>query len=88
LRHPKLIVDEDSIDFGFMGLTESEKKGKHHSNFPLKQNPKKGYGSKAYLRKKIKYDSKNNFGPRLTDYKLSSEDRKNVEEYVKRHKKR
>lgn len=40
-RHPKLIVDEKVSSYGYMGLTENSKKGKHHRNIPLLKNPKK-----------------------------------------------
>lgn len=80
-RHPKLIVDETYNNYGFMGLTEKDKKGKHHNNIPI-ENPKKGDIRPAYLRKKIRYDIKNNFGEVLKDYNLSNEDRKRIEDYV------
>lgn len=81
-RHPKLIVDENSSSYGYMGLTEHDKKGKHHNNIPLTKNPKKHDTRDAYLRKKINYDTKDNFGDVLKDYKLSNEDRKYIAEYV------
>ena len=37
-KHPKLIVDEKKDNYGFMGLTESQKRG-HHRNLELKKNP-------------------------------------------------
>ena len=87
-RHPKLIVDEDSKMYGYLGLTENEKKGKHHRNIPLSQNPKKGDRRPAYLRKQIAYDIKDNFGEILKDYNLSKKDREYIENYVRQRIKR
>ncbi len=87
-RHPKLIVDEFQNDYGYMGLTESQKKGKHHYNIPLSNNPKKNDKRPAYLRKDVRYDKKDNFGAILEDYNLSEKDKKYIIEYVKKHKKR
>lgn len=81
-RHPKLIVDENNVNYGFMGLTEKRKKGKHHNNIPLIKNPKKGDSRPAYLRKKISYDIKENFGEILKDYNLSNKDKKDIIAYV------
>ena len=36
-RHPKLIVEQEENTVGFMGLTESEKRG-HHKNIELDKN--------------------------------------------------
>lgn len=88
VKHPKLIVDADQKDFGFMGLTKSSKKGKHHRNIPLKKNPEKGNPNKAFLRRKIVYDNKDNFEAVLSNYNLSKEDREFVVDYVNKHKKR
>ena len=87
-RHPKLIVDETSNDYGYMGLTSSKTKGRGHNNLPLKHNPQKGNNKQAYLRRKIEYDLKNNFEQILDDYQLSEEDKQFVIDYVNRHKKR
>ena len=86
VRHPKLIVDDYKNNYGFMGLTESSKKG-HHSNIPI-QNPKKFDKSKSYIRKEIRYDNKNNFGDVLSNYNLSKKDKKYLIDYVNKHKKR
>lgn len=88
VRHPKLIVDIESDSYGYMGLTEHNKKGKHHSNMPLKDNPKKGDSRKAYLRKKIEYDKQEKFGHILDDYNLSQKDKEYIIKYVEKHKKR
>jgi hypothetical protein len=87
VRHPKLIVDDYSNSFGYMGLTENKKNG-HHRNIPLKQNPKKDDNRAAYLRKDIRYDKKTRFGQILDSYKLSKEDKQYIIEYVNKHKKR
>jgi len=81
-RHPKLIVYENSSSYGYMGLTENSKKGKHHRNIPLLKNPKKNDNRPAYLRRKIDYDIKDNFGNVLQDYKLSKEDKRFITDYV------
>ena len=87
VRHPKLIVDEDKTNYGYMGLTENKKNG-HHSNIPLERNPKKNDSRPAYLRKDIRYDSKTRFGKILDDYNLSQKDKQYIIDYVEKHKKR
>lgn len=91
-RHPKLIVDESGGEYGFMGLTSSERKGKRHNNIELKKNPQfengKRLKGKSYLRKKIEYDEKRRFGKALKDYRLSDEDRTFLIGYVKKRKKK
>ncbi len=82
-----MIVDDVGNDFGFMGLTEAQKKG-HHRNIPLSQNPKKNDKRPAYLRKEVRYDNKNNFGAILDNYNLSKKDKKYIIDYVNKHKKR
>lgn len=74
-KHPKLIVDENENNFGFMGLTEAEKRG-HHKNIKLSKNPQKGNCNNAFLRKELRYDSKDSFYKKLDDYNLSSQDKK------------
>ncbi len=86
-KHPKLIVDEKKDNYGFMGLTESQKRG-HHRNLELKKNPQKGKTKTAYLRDEVRYDNKQNFGKILEDYNLSNEDKKAVLQYLKRRKKK
>ena len=81
-RHPKLIVDENKLSYGYMGLTEHSTKGKHHRNIPLTKNPKKNDPRPAYLRRKIEYDIKENFSDVLKDYNLSAKDKKDIIEYV------
>lgn len=88
-RHPKLIVDYYNGKYGHMGLTKSPKKGKHHRNIPLTQNPQKLNNTPAYLRKKIEYDTEDKFyNERLKNYSLSNKDKKYIQNYVNRHKKR
>lgn len=86
-KHPKLIVDEKKDNYGFMGLTESPKRG-HHKNLELSKNPQKGETNKAYLRDEVRYDNKQNFGKILEDYNLSEEDKIAVLNYLKRRKKK
>lgn len=86
-KHPKLIVDENKTSYGFMGLTESPKRG-HHSNIPLNKNPKKGYKGKAYIRNELRYDIKDAFSEILPDYRLSNKDIKLISDYVNKHKKK
>lgn len=85
-KHPKLIVDENQREYGFMGLTESKKRG-HHNNIPLHKNPQKGNKNKSYLRTELRYDDKGNFGKVLSDYKLSNIDKIKVKEFVEKKKK-
>lgn len=88
IKHPKLIIDESKNESGFMGLTSLKKKGKRHNNIHLIHNPQivngKRIKKQSYLRRKIEYDEINNFGEILNNYSLSDEDRKNVEEYIKK----
>lgn len=86
-KHPKLIVDDINNKYGFMGLTESEKRG-HHKNIPLKKNPQKGKKEKSYLRDELRYDDKKYFGEILSDYNLSDEDIQTVMKYLERKKKK
>lgn len=81
-RHPKLIVDVNGKSYGYMGLTENKIRGKHHYNIPLSKNPKSNDKRAAYLRKKIDYDIKENFGGVLKDYNLSKKDREYIINYV------
>lgn len=87
-KHPKLIVDITNQEYGYMGLTEHRKKGKHHNNIHLTKNPKEGDLRQANLRKKVKYDVKDNFGDILKNYKLSKEDKKYIINYLSKKKKR
>lgn len=86
-KHPKLIVDEKKDNYGFMGLTESPKRG-HHKNIELQKNPQSGKANKAYLRDEVRYDNKQNFGKILEGYQLSDEDKRAVLSYLKRRKKK
>lgn len=85
-RHPKLIVDETTNEYGFMGLTHSSKRG-NHKNIALKQNPQKGQSKQSYIRKELRYDSKQNFGEVLKNYELSEEDKIYIIDYLKNKKK-
>lgn len=86
-KHPKLIVDENSFQYGFMGLTESSKRG-HHKNMPLFDNPKKGDSRKAYLRDELRYDDKKYFSEVLSNYNLSKKDIQFIKKYLEKHKKK
>ena len=88
VKHPKLIVDENDNEYGFMGLTSAKKKGRGHNNIPLLFNPQKGNIKTSYLRRKIEYDDKKYFGEVLINYCLSKIDEERIKSYVKRHKKR
>ena len=71
-KHPKLIVDKKGNQFGFMGLTESKKRGRHN-NVPIK-NPQQGNSAPAYIRDELRYDHKDFFGEPLADYELHESD--------------
>lgn len=88
VKHPKLIVDSTDKEFGFMGLTTSPSKGKHHKNLKLKENPQNGNKSQSYLRRKIEYDQKEMFEEILKNYNLSEEDIKFIKTYVEKHKRK
>lgn len=86
VRHPKLIVDSKDNQYGYLGLTESDKDG-HHSNFKIK-NPQKGKCGDSYLRKRIEYDYKRMFSEILDDYNLSKKDKEHIINYLNKHKKK
>ena len=86
-KHPKLIVDEKHDDYGFMGLTESAKRG-HHRNIELSKNPEKGKTGKSYIRDELRYDKKDNFGEVLSNYKLTKEDKQVIIRYLEKRKKK
>lgn len=92
-RHPKLIVDEYGNQYGFMGLTHNSQSGKRHNNIHLDENPEiDQFGNRlsdpAYLRKKIEYDKKRNFGIKEENYYLSKNDYKKIKKYVNKHKRK
>lgn len=80
-KHPKLIVEKDNDQYGFMGLTESPKRG-NHKNLPLSKNPQKGKSHPAYIRGELRYDSTKHFGEILADYRLSKKDQQRVLDYA------
>ena len=87
VKHPKLIVDVQDKNYGFMGLTGASRRG-HHSNIPLSKIPQTGKNDKSYLRQELRYDNKNNFEEILKDYNLSDSDKKAVIEFIKKRKKK
>lgn len=87
VRHPKLIIDETSSKYGYMGLTSSQKTG-HHKNYEMHKNPQRGNKNKSYLRKSINYDLKEKFSKILDDYHLSEEDKQYIIDYINKHKKK
>lgn len=86
-QHPKLIVDENTNEFGFMGFTESKKRG-HHGNIPLERNPKRKDSRPAYLRKELRYDLKTAFDRVLSNYRLTDKDADKVAEYLSKIKRK
>ncbi len=92
VRHPKLIVDDYKNEFGFMGLTSRKKKGRGHNNYPLLYNPefKNGIRKKepSYLRRKVEYDRKTNFGDIEKNYILHKEDKANLIPFIDKQKKK
>lgn len=86
VKHPKLIVDENDSQYGFMGLTSSKYKGRGHKNIVLVENPQfingKRLSKHSYLRRKIEYDSKDKFEGPLPDYSLSEVDKILIKDYV------
>lgn len=88
VKHAKLIVDSTNNEYGFMGLTSSPAKGKHHRNLKLKQNPQIGSEGQSYLRRKIEYDQKEMFDEILRNYNLSNEDIDFIKSYVEKHRRK
>ena len=94
-RHPKLIVGNEIKDeeefYKFMGLTSKAKKGKNatRKNIELDKNPKQGASGKSYLRREIQTDYKSNFFKgTLSNYSLSKTDKKKVQDYLNKQKKK
>lgn len=87
VKHPKLIVEENETEYGFMGFTEDSKSG-HHKNIKLTTNPKKGDTRPAYIRKELRYDITDNFYDVLENYNLSEKDKQAIIEYLNKHKKK
>jgi len=85
-KHPKLIVDKKGNKFGFMGLTESPKRG-HHKNIEI-NNPQKNKSGKSYIRNELRYDDKKHFSEQLKNYKLHNEDYVKIIDKVNKHKKK
>lgn len=85
-KHPKLIVDENNIEYGFMGLTKSPKRG-NHKNIELENNPQKNKTEKSYIRNELRYDNKNFFSEVLKDYNLSDTDKRKIIKYLEKRKK-
>ena len=83
-KHPKLIVDKKGSQVGFMGLTESDKRG-HHRNIQIK-NPQKGKTGCSYIRNELRYDDSKYFGKPLPDYKLHDSDHDKIINAVNKHK--
>ena len=80
-KHPKLIVKETKTEYGFMGLTESPKRG-HHKNIPLRKNPDPKNPNPAYLRDELRYDTKDRFYETLASYRLSKKDKQFILKYL------
>lgn len=85
-KHPKLIVDENKVEYGFMGLTKSPKRG-NHKNIELDNNPQKSKTEKSYIRNELRYDNKINFSEILKDYNLSDIDKFKIIKYLEKRKK-
>ena len=75
-----------------MGLTSRKNKGKRHKNIILDDNPLiingKRLKDKSYLRRKIEYDNKSNFGKVMNNYSLSKRDKDKIIKIVKNKKKK
>ncbi len=82
-----MIVDENKTEFGFMGLNESNKRG-HYKNIELSKNPDKGNTKPTFIRKELRYDSKDNFSEKLKSYHLSEKDKENILNYLKNSKRK
>lgn len=87
-KHPKLIVDDNKDEYGFMSLTSRKQKGKGHNNIKLVKNPQRNNSRNSYLRKKIEYDKKKKFTKVLNEFELSKEDKQFVIDFINKHKRR
>ena len=89
-KHPKLIVDETSNNFGFMGITHERKRG-NHKNFPLTKNPDPLDKEPSFVRLELRYDKKKNFSEPIVNYVLDEKDLVKLIPYLeklKRNKKK
>lgn len=78
-KHPKLIVDEQNQDYGFMGLTKSPKRG-NHNNIKIDNPQKNNTEDKktTYMKKTPEIDKTNRFGSVKKGWKLSEKDKEKV----------
>ncbi len=58
-KHHKLIVDKKGNEYGFMGLTESPKRG-NYKNIAIR-NLQKNKSGKSYICNELRYDGKKYF---------------------------
>ncbi len=73
-KHPSLVVGENKNTFANLGLTHSEKRGRH-KNIKLSHNPNPKDSRTSYVRDDLQYDDKNHLKKVLKDYnKLTQED--------------
>ena len=86
-RHPKLIIEVTDDEYIFMGLTESEKKGRH-KNIELIPNPKAGDTRRAFVRKELRVDSQKQFSEILSQYELSEDSLNKIANYLENKNKK
>lgn len=70
-----------------MGLTESEKKGRH-KNIELIPNPKAGDTRRAFVRKELRSDNQKQFSEILSNYDLSEESLNKIVKYLENKNKK
>ncbi len=86
-QHKNYIFAETDKRYRAIGLTsDDETFGK--KNMPLKINPQRGKSEPSYVRNGIINEKKENFGGKLSNYKFSNEDFKNVKSKIRNYKKK
>lgn len=83
--HPSIEVNSDEKTWDNLELTHNPTKNNRY--IELKQNPNKNNPKKAYVRKYLRKDPIRTRGELLSKFNLSEEDLKQIEEFLKRHKK-
>ena len=86
-KHPKLIVDEENNEFGFMGITHKRKRG-NHNNIPLNHNPNSTDPEDSYVRLELRYDKKKNFSEPINEYVLHESDLLKLIPYIEKLKRK
>mgnify|MGYP006934517768 CR=1 FL=1 len=86
-RHPKYVGLRVKKDFLFLSLTHKPPRGKEKEYIRLKYNPDSCDESKAYISTKVERDTRDNFGARKKNMRLSDSDKKTVQRFFAKNRK-